>query len=141
MIDKLLKQPTDDVWIQLFRYFFVGGTAFAVDFGLLWVLTECAGLHYLLSAALSFAAGLTVNYLLSVWWVFNDHVLRSRILEFAIYVAIGVIGLCFNEAIIWWATEKMNFYYLSSKIVATAMVFFWNFMARKYLLFDGKSYR
>lgn len=139
MIDKLLKQPTDDVWIQLFRYFFVGGTAFAVDFGLLWVLTECAGLHYLLSAALSFAAGLTVNYLLNVWWVFCDHVLRSRIVEFAIFVLIGMIGLCLNEAIIWCATEWLHLHYLSSKIVSTAVVFLWNFMARKYLLFDGKS--
>lgn len=139
MIDKLLKQPTDDVWIQLFRYFFVGGTAFVVDFGLLWSLTECAGLHYLLSAALSFAAGLTVNYLLSIRWVFSDHVLRSRIVEFAIFVIIGIIGLCLNEAIIWCATELMDLHYLSSKIVSTAVVFFWNFMARKYLLFDGKS--
>lgn len=139
MIDKLLKEPTGDAWIQLFRYFFVGGTAFAVDFGLLWVFTEWGGLHYLLSAALSFAGGLTVNYLLSVWWVFSDHVLRSRIVEFAAFVLIGMIGLCLNEAIIWCATERLHFHYLSSKIVSTAVVFFWNFMARKYVLFDGKT--
>lgn len=138
MIAKLLRIPTDNVWIQLFRYFFVGGTAFAVDFGLLWVLTEWGGLHYLLSAAFSFAAGLTVNYILSMLWVFKVHTLRNRIAEFTAFALIGLAGLCLNEAIIWCVTELLNLHYLASKIISTAMVFFWNFMARKYLLFNGK---
>lgn len=138
MIGKLLKYPTDNVWIQLFRYFFVGGTAFAVDFGLLWALTEWGGLHYLLSAALSFTVGLIVNYILSMLWVFKDHALQSRIAEFAAFALIGFAGLCLNEAIIWCATERLNLHYLASKIISTAIVFFWNFMARKYLLFNGK---
>lgn len=139
MIDKLLKRSPNNGWIQLFRYFFVGGTAFVVDFWLLWALTEWAELHYLLSAALSFAGGLTVNYVLSVLWVFKDHVLRSRIAEFASFVIIGLIGLCLNEAIIWCATELLNLHYLASKIISTAVVFFWNFLTRKYLLFNGKT--
>lgn len=139
MIDKLLKESTDNVWIQLFRYFFVGGTAFVVDFGLLWVLTEWGGLHYLLSAALAFMAGLIVNYMLSMLWVFKDHTLRNRIAEFAAFALIGLIGLCLNETIIWGTTELLSQHYLASKIISTAVVFFWNFMARKYLLFNGKN--
>lgn len=140
MIDSLLKQPTDNVWIQLFRYFFVGGTAFVVDFGLLWMLTDWGGLHYLLSAALSFTAGLTVNYVLSVLWVFRDHTLHSRAAEFAAFVVIGLAGLGMNEAIIWCATGLLGLHYLASKIISTAVVFFWNFVARKYLLFNGKNH-
>lgn len=139
MIEALLKKPTDNVWIQLFRYFFVGGTAFVADFGLLWALTEWSGLHYLLSAALSFTAGLTVNYALSVLWVFRDHTLRSRTAEFAAFVLIGLAGLGMNEAIIWCATGLLGLHYLASKIISTAVVFFWNFVARKYLLFNGKN--
>ena len=139
MTTKLLKGPTDNVWIQLFRYLLVGGTAFTVDFGLLWVLTEWGGLHYLLSAALSFAAGLTVNYVLSVSWVFKYHTLHNRTVEFAAFVLIGLAGLCMNEAIIWYATELLCLHYLVSKIISTATVFFWNFIARKYLLFNGKK--
>ena len=40
MIIRLLTGPTNDGRIQLLRYFFVGGGAFAVDFGLLYLLTE-----------------------------------------------------------------------------------------------------
>lgn len=40
MIAQLFIKPTNKGKIQLFRYFFVGGAAFVVDFGLLWLLTE-----------------------------------------------------------------------------------------------------
>lgn len=61
-IRKILFEPTDNTLIQLLRYTFVGGTAFIVDFGLLYVLTEYLNLHYLYSATLSFIAGVIVNY-------------------------------------------------------------------------------
>ena len=46
----IFKGKTDNTIVQLFRYTFVGGFAFVVDFGLLYVLTEYAHFHYLLSA-------------------------------------------------------------------------------------------
>ncbi|WP_288817319.1 GtrA family protein [uncultured Alistipes sp.] len=138
MIAQLFIKPANKGKIQLFRYFFVGGAAFVVDFGLLWLLTEW-GLSYLLSAAFSFVAGLTINYALSVRWVFRDHTLHSHIIEFVFFAAIGVVGLGMNEAIMWMATELAGLYYLGSKLISTAVVFFWNFTARKYLLFYGKK--
>lgn len=139
MINKLLKGPTQNVFIQLFRYLFVGGTAFVVDFGLLWGLTECCNLHYLLAAALSFITGLIVNYTLSIRWVFCEHLLNSRVVEFLGFAVIGLVGLGLNEAIIWVATEWLHCHYIISKIISAAVVFFWNFLARKYLLFYGKK--
>ena len=71
--------------------------------------------------------------------VFRDHTLHSHIIEFVFFAAIGVVGLGMNEAIMWMATELAGLYYLGSKLISTAVVFFWNFTARKYLLFYGKS--
>lgn len=139
MINKLLKVQTQSVFIQLFRYLFVGGTAFVVDFGLLWGLTEYCKLHYLMAAALSFIAGLIVNYTLSIRWVFCEHLLNSRVVEFLGFAIIGLVGLGLNEAIIWLATEWLQCHYIASKIISAVVVFFWNFMARKYLLFYGKK--
>lgn len=47
------------------RYLLVGGTAFVADFATLALLTDLAGMHYLLSATVGFAVGTVVNYLLS----------------------------------------------------------------------------
>ncbi len=132
---KYLRDPTDNGWIQLFRYGFVGGTAFLVDFGLLAAFTELAGFNYLVSAALSFIAGLTINYLLSVTWVFASRKLSSRQAEFTLFTVIGVVGLGFNELFMWIFTDGLGWHYLVSKIVTTAVVFLWNFLARRFLLF------
>lgn len=130
---------TDNTLIQLFRYLFVGGTAFVVDFGSLWALTEFAGLHYLVAAALAFLLGLITNYSLSIRWVFSSRTLGNRWLEFTVFGLIGVVGLGLNELIIWQGTETLGFHYLVSKVAATVVVLFWNFFARKYALFRQES--
>jgi len=135
VIEKLVKEKTNNLWIQLFRYTFVGGSAFLVDFFSLFVLTEYAGINYLISAAIAFTLGLILNYILSLGWVFKERTLGTPWLEFAIFAIIGVIGLLLNELIIWFFTEGVHFHYLASKIVSTAIVYLYNFFARKYILF------
>jgi putative flippase GtrA len=132
---RLVAERTDSGSIQLLRYGVVGGAAFLLDFGALWALTELAGLHYLVSAALGFAVGLTVNYCLSVTWVFARRRLASRAGELAAFAAIGVAGVGINELVMWLGTGVLGAHYLASKIAATAIVFLWNFFARKRLLF------
>jgi len=131
----LFIDQTDNTFVQLFRYTFVGGTAFIVDFGLLFVLTDFVNIHYLISAAISFLLGLATNYWLSIIWVFNRRILTNKSLEFGIFAFIGIIGLGFNELFIWFFTEYVHFHYLLSKIVSTVFVFLWNFIVRKFILF------
>ena len=134
-LDKLFKAPTESTFIQLFRYGFVGGLAFLVDYGTMVLLTEFAGMHYLLAATISFILGLITNYLLSITWVFNQHKLNNRWVEFLLFAFIGVVGLGLNDAIMFLCTERCGIHYTLSKIIATAIVFFWNFLARKLILF------
>ena len=120
---------------QLLRSMVVSFLAFLVDFGSLALLTEKGGLHYLLSAGISFLLGTTVSWLLSILWVFTSRRFRSRMLELALFVLVGVVGLGLNEALLWALTELVGIYYLASKVIAASLIFFWNFAARRYLLF------
>lgn len=131
----LFKGKTDNTLLQLFRYTFVGGFAFVVDFGLLYLLTEFANCHYLTSAAIAFIAGLVVNYILSKLWVFNKSAYKNRVAEFLIFALIGVIGLGFTELLMWLFTDIIGIYYIISKVLTTALVYFWNFFARKLIIF------
>jgi putative flippase GtrA len=134
-ISKLFNDKTNNLFIQLFRYTFVGGIAFVVDFGLLFLLTTYAGVYYQVSAAVSFIAGLAVNYLISITWVFNaDDGNRNRMLEFVLFAMVGVIGLGLNALVIYVFTELIGVHYLVSKIISTVIVFLWNFLGRRYLL-------
>ena len=138
-LEKLFKDETDSLLIQLFRYGFVGGAAFIVDYGALFLLTDVCGIHYLLSATISFILGLITNYLLSISWVFNNHTMGNRWAEFLVFAIIGVIGLGLNALIMYVCTDKMGIHYMVSKIISTVIVFFWNFFARKIVLFKKNN--
>lgn len=140
LINHLFVQSTNKLWLQLFRYGFVGGIAFIVDYGALYCLTKFAGLHHLISAAVAFILGLVVNYLLSISWVFNQsRSSSSKLSEFFIFAVIGIIGLGLNELIIYIGTDVVQLHYMLSKLISTGIVFFWNFFARKLLLFSSRK--
>jgi putative flippase GtrA len=113
--------------------------SFNVDLGVLVVLTEVAHIFYLVSAAISFLLGVTVSYVLSVLWVFKTRRIPSKTLEFGLFILVGAIGLGLNEALLWFFTKHLGIFYLLSKIIVASIVFFWNFGARKYILFRETS--
>lgn len=142
LLDRMFLSASNNTFVQLFRYTLVGGGAFAVDFFLLWYLTEVGGFNYLLSATCSFMAGLAINYLITTRWVFKKDtaVLRNKWAEFMIFLLIGVIGLGLNDLILWVVTQQLRLHYLLSKIVAATLVYLWNFFARKYILFHPHTW-
>ena len=119
---------------QMLRYGIVGVIAFLVDYGLLWVLTEWVGLHYLVSAAIAFSVAFLCNYLLSIGFVFGLSRDDGPWKNLASFLLIAVIGLGLNELIMYACSDLLGLHYLLSKIVATVIVFFWNFLARRYLV-------
>lgn len=134
IIERVFSKPgTRNLIIQLFRYFIVGGIAFIVDFGLLVLFTEKFDIPYLTSACLSFIAGLTVNYFLSIVWVFDakEGSGATRLVEFILFTLVGIIGLGLNALIMWTLTDLLLIHYLISKITSTLIVFAWNFIARR----------
>jgi len=134
-INFLLKDKSNNTFVQLFRYTIVGVISFIFDFSTLFILTEYLNLHYLFSAAIAFLIGLTTNYLLSISWVFVKRSISSKYAEFFLFFAVGLIGLALNEVFIWSFTEIIGIYYLHSKIFSTILVYLWNFSLRKLLLF------
>ncbi len=135
LLRRVLFDSSNDTFVQFARYTVVGSVALAVDFATLFALTHFAGIYYLTSAAISFILGLAVNYWLSRTWVFSNRTLSNATLEFTIFAAIGVAGLGLNELGMWLLTSKLGLYYLLAKIVTAAVVYVWNFGARKYSLF------
>lgn len=161
-IKKLFVGDTNNTFIQFFRYCFVGGFAFIVDFGVMTLLVELLLLNPVVASTISFVAGLAVNYILSTFWIFKNSKIKNRFAEFLAFALIGVIGLIINDAVIWlfqnilgsnltfggWISmadgETKYFlfdgiqYYHIGKIVSTIVVFIWNFCGRKFILF-GKN--
>ncbi|MCH7613412.1 MAG: GtrA family protein [Candidatus Marinimicrobia bacterium] len=136
-IEKILyRTHIDNTFFQLIRYTFVGGIAFLADFGLLFILTEYFGIHYLISASIGFAVGLVLNYIMSITWVFSNRRVKNKRIEFILFIIIGAIGLGLNEVFLWGFTDFLKIHYLKSKIISTFFIYLWNFFVRKYMLFN-----
>ncbi len=138
IINKLLKEKTDNLLLQFFRYIFVGGTAFVIDFGLLYVFTSYLNIYYLISAVLSFLISVLVNYVMSTKWIFNQDNINNKLVEFNLFILISTIGLVFTEIILYLLTDICGIYYMISKIIASILVLFWNFSARRVMYYGKK---
>lgn len=122
---------------EMMRYALVSVLALAADLGSLLFFTEIMHVHYLISATLAFCLGIAVNYACSRTWVFQPSKHSRQWIEFAIFLLVGVTGLGLNNLIIWLLTAFGHLFYFYSKLVATGVVFFWNFFLRKYLIYSS----
>ncbi|MGC8491130.1 MAG: GtrA family protein [Syntrophobacteraceae bacterium] len=132
----LFRGKTNNTVVQFMRYTTVGGCAFVIDFLCLYILTRYFHIYYLYSAALGFAIGMVLNYLLSIHWVFDKRKVQSRQWEFVIFFIIGVGGLLLNEVFIWYFAGILLINYLIAKLLSTFFVYTYNFVVRKSTLFS-----
>lgn len=121
------------------KYVLAGSLAFACDIGVLYVCTELFGVHYLVSNIFGYAAGLGVSWYLNVKWVFTYRRYQRVALEFTIFNIIIVIGLGLSEGLMYLLAGMLGLYYLYAKILASAVVFLFNYTAKKFILFHPWS--
>lgn len=119
---------------QILKFGIVGVVCFFIDFGLLVILTELFSINYLISSGISFTVSVSVNYLLSMRYVFVSKNGSNKTAEFLMFVILSVAGLGINQLLMWIMVDKVHIYYMVSKIVTTAIVMIYNFVTRKILL-------
>lgn len=132
-LNRLFREKTTNIFIQFFRYIFVGGFAF---WRRIYFVVMRKRMNYMIAAAIAFVVGLAVNYALSIWFVFSESSkVKNKVKEFVVYGIIGLIGLLITEGIMYLFTDVFGLYFLISKIIAAAIVLVWNFAARKVVLY------
>lgn len=156
----LFVAPTQNGFVQFFRFVFVGGIATVIDIFTVTVAYEWCGLQnaairwfgfdggLLIAGAVGFVVGLSVNYLLSIIWIFRYQNI-NRFKEFLSFALIGVVGLVIKLTITA-LLERFAFNMEANVLgvipmvtvvaaVGTVVAFVWNFAARKYLLYNRKN--
>ena len=116
---------------QMIKFGFVGVLCFFIDWGIMVFLTEVFGINPLISSTISFTVSVTVNYILSVTFVFETDKNANKGSQFVIFVLLSIVGLGVNELCMWLGTDLLGIHYMITKVGATAVVMVYNFITRK----------
>ena len=116
---------------QMIKFGFVGFLCFFIDWGIMVFLTEVFGINPLISSTISFTVSVTVNYILSVTFVFETDKNANKGSQFVIFVLLSIVGLGMNELCMWLGTDLLGIHYMITKVGATAVVMVYNFITRK----------
>lgn len=127
-------------FFEFLRYIIVGGSAFVLDFLIMYLCNEYIfkDNFLYLSVFLGYTIGLIYNFLLSCAYVFKDgfkKIKNKELQSFIIFTIIGIIGLVLTEILMFIFVDIMNINYMISKIITGAIVVFWNYIARKVIIF------
>jgi putative flippase GtrA len=107
------------------RYITAGSMAVSVQFALLTVCVEMAGILPTMSSAIGYICGASTNYVLQYYFTFRATGQHLR--TFLIYVAVNLFTLCINLVIFWLLTNAFGIWYVISQAVAVCVVVFVNF--------------
>ena len=139
-IKGLFLKPTENGVIRFFRYCFVGGVAFVVDYAAFVAVCLLLGKSAavtVLGTVVGFLCGLIVNFLMSKRFVFTENAKGvSKSGEFIWYAVIGVVGAGLNVLLMLAATKwvlTMDRYI--AKLLVALVVLVYNYIARKLVLY------
>jgi putative flippase GtrA len=120
--------------IEFLKYIVVGGLSFLVDWSLLREGVHL-GMHYMLATALGFCAGLLINFLLCILWIWRGSQAKT-VKDFAVFAGVGLAGLGLTELGMWIGVGLLCFGPSPTKIVVAGFVLIWNFTLRRILVFS-----
>ena len=126
--------------LEFLRYVLIGGSAFLIDIALMYIFKEFIfqGKFLYLAVFIGYMVGLIYNFFFSCKFVFENgfnKIKNKEIQSFIIFTIIGIIGLLLTELLMKLFVDIIGIYYVLSKILTGAIVMFWNYIARKVIIF------
>ena len=126
----------EDFIYKFIRFGLVGFSGIFVDFGTTYFLKEKLKVHKYLANSCGFLLATVSNYFLNRYWTFQSTDPRA-FEQFGKFFAIALVGLLFNNLIIYILNDKLKINFYLSKGFAIAAVSIWNFFANYIYTFTG----
>jgi putative flippase GtrA len=132
-LKRLLTEPVESTLLQMPRALVASCLAAALDMGSLILLVERFGWNPAAAAVLGYLAGVVLQYVLCMYWVFPTTSENNA--GFAVFALFSLVGLGITWGVLATLCDIGGFPYPIAKIVALGIAFSWNFLSRKWLLF------
>ena len=131
---QILESKTHKSLKQLILFFYIGGSISLADFAGFYILYKIFGVHYILASLIMFVLASGIGVWLYRRFVFGETHLH-RGLEVGLTYLINTIGIGLNTLILWLCVEFLGFEAIVAKILASLLVAFYGFYARKLVIY------
>ncbi len=122
------------ILIKLLKFLGVGFSGLLIDFGITWLIKDRLKGNKYLASSLGFCLAVLNNFYWNRVWTFQSHSQWQG--ELGLFIVFALIGLLINILVLYFFHEKMNLSFYPSKILATLLVFFWNFFSNFFFNFQ-----
>jgi len=114
---------------RFLKFCLVGFLGAILNLGLLALLTEVVGLHYLVAWVITIETVLITNFVLNDLWTFKDRRERgcSTLVRARRYFITCIGGVIIQFGILALLTEVAGVYYIVSATIGIIVGFFWNY--------------
>ena len=124
-------------WKQLFLYGIVGCTGTLAEWLFFFLFKTFTGLHYTANTVISYLLATLVNWGLGRLLVFHAR-LKSLWRELTDVYLAALVGSALNVGFMLLLVGAFRFPQMISKMLASCVVFFYNYLVRKYFIYRNK---
>ena len=124
--------------MKIVRYFFVGGISAFIDIGLFTLFASYLKFPWAIVSVITFIIATLANYLLSIRFVFKSGSKYKKHHEILGVFIISTLALLLNQIFLFFFIEVIDLHLVSSKCLATGILFLWNYYGRKRFIFIKK---
>ena len=137
------------ITLKFLKFGIVGASGAVIDFGLTALCKGILGIPELLANAIGFTLAATSHYYLNRVWTWKSKS-KDVGIEYAKFFFVSLIGLGLNSLIVFllkdisiiprFINTTLDWDFWIAKIIATAIVMVWNFLANNFFTFRKKKH-
>ncbi|MEK6819967.1 MAG: GtrA family protein [Nanoarchaeota archaeon] len=111
---------------RFLKYSVSGGTAFAIDLTLLFILVSFLEINYLISVGAAFLFATSVNYTINKVWGFRDTKVSIK-KSYLYFMSLATLGVLLTVTLVGILVERFEIYYLLARIFVAGILGIFNF--------------
>ena len=136
---------TNNEFVKIILYLFVGGTAALVEWGLFYLffyyLLVGLGLSVdtltMVATALAFGLSTLYHYFLGNILVFDSGSKYDKSKELSLVFLVSIMGLVFNLVLMYVFVGLFSWKPMLAKVITSCIVVVWNYLSRKKWIFKS----
>ena len=136
---------TNNEFVKIILYLFVGGTAALVEWGLFYLsfyyLLVGLGLSVdtltMVATALAFGLSTLYHYFLGNILVFDSGSKYDKSKELSLVFLVSIMGLVFNLVLMYVFVGLLAWQPMLAKVITSCIVVVWNYLSRKKWIFKS----